>query len=161
LKDIGLKWKERVKYVAVLNFIPKVYFGPPSFSGYRWAILLVVRNSILVSNFIFLFFQSFFFRRVRGLLDFGVERECSHWRWFQPYKWFKSVSIGFISWGYFHPGVFFFCLLLAQWGKYDRENIFEFEFILIFLAIFRFLRPLISLSRFVGCLGQNRLKMSF
>lgn len=121
MKDIGLKWKERVKYVAVLNFIPKVYFGPPSFSGYRWAILLVVRNSILVSNFIFLFFQSFFFRRVRGLLDFGVERECSHWRWFQPYKWFKSVSIGFISWGYFHPGVFFFlpspCSMRQIWSR--------------------------------------------
>jgi len=121
LKDIGLKWKERVKYVTVLNFIPKVYFGPPSFSGYRWAILLVVRNSILVSNFIFLFFQSFFFRRVRGLLDFGVERECSHWRWFQPYKWFKSVSIGFISWGYFHPGVFFFlpspCSMRQIWSR--------------------------------------------
>ena len=121
MKDIGLKWKERVKYVTVLNFIPKVYFGPPSFSGYRWAILLVVRNSILVSNFIFLFFQSFFFRRVRGLLDFGVERECSHWRWFQPYKWFKSVSIGFISWGYFHPGVFFFlpspCSMRQIWSR--------------------------------------------
>jgi len=69
--------------VVTLNFIKKVYFRLSSFSVYRWSVLLVFRNSILISKFISFIFQKNKFMREekeRGLLDFDVERvnHCLH-----------------------------------------------------------------------------------
>jgi hypothetical protein len=63
--------------MMTLNFIKNIYFGLPSFSVYRWPILLVFRNSILISKFISFIFNLFFIRgeRERGLLDSNVNRE--------------------------------------------------------------------------------------
>jgi len=65
--------------MMTLNFIKNIYFGLPSFSVYRWPILLVFKNSILISKFISFIFNFFFIRgereRERGLLDSDVNRE--------------------------------------------------------------------------------------
>jgi len=88
-------------------FCWNIHFNLIYVLGKRRSISWISRQYILVPNFVFLFFQSFFIgRREKESPNSGLKKENGLWGRFWPPKQLIFVSKGFIWWGELCFGVF-------------------------------------------------------